>query len=108
DRYLLPLDGVLDVLQRGAARDQSRLHERALVSRRHRSLEAGGPARAADAVVASPLRRIRFGVLSIGRELEQPEVAAVATEIEGVRRAEDDLPIVLDGRRCRIEAARDG
>ena len=40
-RSLLPVDAMLDVLQRGVASDQPRLHQRAVVSRRHRGMEAG-------------------------------------------------------------------
>src|SRR6185369_8185302 len=47
DRHVLPLARVLDVVQRVAARDQSRLHERAVVSRRHRVVEESGFAGAA-------------------------------------------------------------
>jgi len=41
DRAVLPVARVLDVVQRGAARDQTRLYERAVVSRRHRVVEEG-------------------------------------------------------------------
>jgi hypothetical protein len=41
DRAVLPVARVLDVVQRGAARDQPRLYERAVVSRRHRVVEEG-------------------------------------------------------------------
>jgi hypothetical protein len=48
DQYLL------DVLQRRAARDQPGLHERPVVSRRHRGVEARRPADAAHAIAQSP------------------------------------------------------
>ena len=59
DRSLLPIDAMLDVVQRFAAGDRTRLYERALVSRRHRGVETGRAAGASSAALSGsrcPLR----------------------------------------------------